>query len=194
MRFARWTLVCLSLALLPGCGTYSVLRPADTLEEGSFAFTNGVAANSLPEAVYVAQASVGLLDWLELDAQYEVYSALGQLRFGVLHSEEHGVALALSAGGGAASLWDSLDTTADVLDFGAITAGVTIGRRWAFFELYGGWKGLLLVPGAYFINTAKLGFLFTLFDHFLIGLEGGCTAHHSFFVLGEGAVHLGFKI
>jgi len=67
---------------LTGCGTYSLLRPADTLKRGELEMTAGAAFNTLPEMTLVGQAAFGLADWLELGAQYEMYSALGQLRFG----------------------------------------------------------------------------------------------------------------
>jgi hypothetical protein len=72
--------------------------------------------------------------------------------------------------------------------------GTAVGRKWDFFELYLGTKHLVLVPLGYVINTAKVGVRFTVWNHFIAGLEGGATFHHNFLVLGEGAVHLGFKL
>jgi len=169
-----------------------MLRPADTLKQGRFELTAGAAMNTLPEVTAVAQLAVGVFDWLELGAQYETYSALGQVRFGILSSEEHGFALALAVGGGAANLVENIDEENEPWDNGAVLAGITLGRRWDFFELYLGYKSLLLLPLQYSINSVKAGVRFTLFEVVVLGIEGGVTFHHAFLTLGEGAAHLGF--
>lgn len=169
-----------------GCGTYSLLRSADTLSKGQFEISAAITGNTLPEVLGAVQGAVGVTNWLELGAQYEVYSALAQVRFGVLSSEKHGVALALAAGGGFASAWTSAWRSQ-----GTVLGGFTIGRRWSYFELYLGDKCLFLIPDSYFINTGKLGVRFTLWKHLLLGAEAGATLHHGYLVVGEGALQLG---
>ncbi len=191
--FWRAALLC-ALAAGAGCGTYSLLRPADTLSAGHFELTGGCAVNTVPEAVPVAQAAVGLTDWLEVGAQYETYSALGQLRFGLLSSEKHGIAIALAAGGGFASVWEELGTDANYHQSGGPLAGLTIGRRFDWFEPYLGGKVLVLFDSGYTITSLRAGFRIILFDHLVLGVEGGATFHHNFLVVGEGTGHLGFKI
>ena len=193
-RLITFSSLALIWGILCNCGTYSMLRPADTLKQGEFEMTGGVAANSIPELVAVAQLGVGITDWLEFGAQYEVYSALGQLRFGLLNSADHGFALALAVGGGASSFLENLDDDRDAFDNGVILAGLTMGHRWDFFDLYLGCKSLFLLPLQYSINTVKLGAMFTFFDTLIFGLEGGATLHHGFWVAAEGAIHIGFKI
>jgi hypothetical protein len=180
--------------LVGGCGTYSLLRGADNLKQGQLEMTGGVALNSIPETVGVVQLAVGLTDSIELGAQYEQYSALGHLRYGLFNSEDHGIALALSLGGGASSIKFDLDEDLEALEQVAITAGLTLGRRWDWFELYLGYRSLFLVPDQYSINTVKMGARATLFDHLVVGIEGGATFHHNFMVLGEGAAHIGFVL
>lgn len=179
---------------LTGCGTYSLLRPADTLKRGELEMTAGAAFNTLPEMTLVGQAAFGLADWLELGAQYEMYSALGQLRFGLLSSEKHGLALSIAVGGGYATLLEAIDVESrDVRSAGPL-AGLTVGRRWDSFELYLGNKTLMLLPDAYFLNAVRAGVRYTIHQAIVLGLEAGVTFHHNFVVLGEGTAHVGFRI
>jgi hypothetical protein len=192
---ARLAVIAIALCAwtATGCGTYSLLRSADTLKKGQFEVSVAATGNTLPELLGAVQVAAGVTDWLELGAQYEVYSALAQARFGVLSSEKHGVALALAVGGGASSLWTSALSDPHHEFSPTATAGFTIGRRWDFFELYLGEKCLFLTPEKYFINTGKLGVRFTVWKHLLLGAEAGVTLHHDFLVLGEGALQLGVK-
>lgn len=116
------------------CGTYSHLRPADNLKAGGVELSAGLAASTVPEVVPVAQAAVGITSWMELEAQYEVYSALGELRFGILSTERNGVALAVGVGGGMASVWEDLGD--DTFRDGAVLGDVVFGKRWTNVELY----------------------------------------------------------
>lgn len=179
------------LLLLTACGTYSHLRPADNLRAGGVEVSAGVAMSSVPEVVPVVQAAVGVTDRVEIEGQYEVYSALAELRFGVLSTERHGVALAIGAGGGMASVWQDLGD--DSFRDGAVVGDVVFGKRWDAVELYLSDKAVVLVSTGYVINAVKAG-VRGRFHGVHLGLEGGVTTHHAFIALGEGTVYLGFGL
>jgi hypothetical protein len=181
------TLVLLTTA----CGTYSHLRPADNLRAGGVEISGGFAASTLPEVVPVVQAAVGITDWMELEAQYEVYSALGELRFELLGSERRPIALALGVGGGVASVWK--DVGDDHLRAGAVLGDLVLGKGFRHVDLYLANKTVVLVSVGYVINAVKAG-VRARWKGLHLGVEGGVTTHHSFFALGEGTVYLGFGL
>ena len=184
MRFAALLLLCCA------CGTYSHLRPADNLRSGRVEVSAGFAASTLPEVVPVVQGAVGITDWLELEAQYEVYSALGELRFGILRSETSAVALSVGVGGGMASVWQDLGGDDNFRD-GAVLGDVVVGKRWPAVEIYLADRAIVLLSTGYTINAVKAGVRFR-FRGAHLGLEGGVTTHHSFIALGEGTAFVGF--
>ncbi|OGQ87718.1 MAG: hypothetical protein A2289_24705 [Deltaproteobacteria bacterium RIFOXYA12_FULL_58_15] len=171
-----------------------MLRPADNLRAGQVELSGGAAFNSLPEAVFVGQANVGITDWLELGGQYEIYSAVGWTRFGLLNTDNHGIAVALTVGGGAAQIWDSLNTD-EWSDFeGAVFGGVTLGRHFGVIEPYVGYR-IFYFPGLETtIQTIKGGLRFTGWETVFLGVEGGATVHHALLTLGEGALVVGLKL
>jgi hypothetical protein len=194
----RLTLLLFACGLTASCGAYSILRPADNLKAGQAELAGGVSVNMWPLATFVGQGSVGITNWLELGGQYEVYSAEGWARFGLLRSEAHGVALALSAGGGA--VWN-----VDLADEGlhleeewepAILAGVTLGRRFGVIEPYLGWRCYYMPQVAYSLNAIKAGVRLTpvswSWGSWWLGLEGGATIYGTDFTIAEGAAVTGF--
>ncbi len=185
--------ISLLILSVSSCGTYSVLRPADNLRAGQVELSGGAAMNSLPETVFVGQANVGVTNWLELGAQYEMYSAAGWMRFGILNTDEHGFALALSGGGGAVSVWDKVDSE-ELHGFGrAVMGGVTIGRRIKILEPYVAYR-IFYLPGLVTsVQAIKGGLRLTGWNKFFLGLEGGATIHYGAVTVGEGAIALGIK-
>ena len=171
-----------------GCGTYSLLRPADLLKPRQVDLQVGSGFSQL-EVVPVDQLAIGVTKWLELNVHYETYSALAGVRFGLLNSKKHKFALSLSAGGGWFNVYNS-----KYIQGGGAYIGLTLGRRFKWFEPYLGYKGLVMMNiGGWWIHTAKLGVRFNIGKHFLLGLEGGVTTHHGFWTMAEGAGTIGLK-
>ena len=174
--------------LLCACGTYSHVRTADNLAGGHVELAGGLATNGLGEVVPVGAAAIGLTDWLELEGQYEVYSGFGELRAGLLSSEANGIAVALGAGVGGASVYAN-----DWAGGAAGVANLVIGRRWSRFELYAADRFLYLPDTGYTINSLRGGLRVGLGPVF-IGGEGGATLHQGVLWLGEGTLLLGVRL
>ncbi len=154
----------------------------------------GIAINSVPEAVPVGQAAIGIFDRLEIMGQYELYSALAGVRIGLLSSADNGIALALQLGGGMASIGSSLDAFSgdDTTMDPALLGGLVVGRRFGLHDIYISYRGLAVdteilgVQGIYLLNSVKAGGRLFAGRHLFLGIEGGATFHHDFFVVGEG--------
>jgi hypothetical protein len=199
---ARAAVALLLLALLASCGTYSLLRPADTLRAGQVELGAGVAVaagHGYSEAVGHARAHVGLTDWLELGAQYEEYTTFAEVRFGLLSSERHGIALALGAGAGVYTAWQwnvawdrPLTLTSNTAGLGEVS--LTLGRRWRWLEVYAGDRFFAIsADGSTWgtLNAVKAGVRFTLWRHLVLGLEGGATLHDRATWMGEWTLSVG---
>lgn len=91
------TLSLAALALSGACGTYSLVRPAETLPGGRVELSAGVAASQLGEANTVLHAAVGINDDIGIMAQNEVWNTFGEVRYGVLHEKPNGISLAVAA-------------------------------------------------------------------------------------------------
>jgi len=186
--------VCL---LLPSCGTYSVLRPADNLAEGRFEVQAGAAISTVPELLPVLKADVGITDWLEAGAQWEVYNALVGARIGLLKSETHGIALAIGVQAGLADIARLEKSSSQWSNRFVISPNVTIGRRFNKIELYLGTKALLAVSdfAGTEVFTAKLGLRWTANELGFITVEGGASAHRflgsGYLFVGEGSGSIG---
>ncbi|MFO0747800.1 MAG: hypothetical protein U1F43_19360 [Myxococcota bacterium] len=182
-------LAALAALAAPACGTYSHMRPADNLEAGRAEVSAGLAFNTLPEVLPVVSAAVGLTDRIELEGQYEVYSALAEVRFGVLTTKANDFALSLGVGGGYASLWVD-----EFVGHGAALADLALGRRFGeHVEVYLGHKLMWLGGGGYLLNATRAGVRVSWpWGH--VGVEGGATVHHSFLVVGEGTGYIGFHM
>ncbi len=193
---------------LSGCGTFSVVRPADTLKSGQFEASGGLTANHLGEFLFVGKGDFGITDWLEVGAHYEVYSYLIGLRAGLLHTDDHGFALALGLQTGRTLrllkvIFSSNDTSSE----GAFTVApsLTLGRRWDQFEPYLGMKVFLFpshmdIGGADFdyIFSGKIGFRFYPSEKIFLFFEGGPSIHKIFLgeqaTLAEGALGGGLQL
>lgn len=192
LRPAVVPILSLALALLLGCGTYSILRPPDTIDPGSAELNAGLAVNSIGEVIPVAQGAIGLADRIELVGQWEVYNAFAELRGQILDSDEHGVGLTVGAGGGVGFTALELvsDELEDVQNEGAATVSAVIGRKMKRLDLYLGNRTMWLVP-SYLVNTTKAGVRLKAGPYFRLILEGGMTIHHGWLVLGEGTLAIG---
>lgn len=196
----------LLIPLLTSCGTYSALRPADTLRQGQFEVLGGVSANSTLPIFPLGRASYGLRDGIEIGGQLESTSTLTDIRFGLLGSEEDGIALAvgLTVGlvdyGGYRS--DDFFSSRNIESERELTIGldVTVGRRIDNFDLYLGLKALPAIEqwephfGAY---TGKLGMRANFDRGLFFGVEAGVTANVASGAdlwLPEGALVAGVKL
>src|SRR5262249_48548071 len=145
------------------------------------------ATNGLGEVVPLGAAAIGVTDWLELEGQYEVYSALGEGRAALLNSEQHGIALAVGGGaGGASGHADDLAGSTGGL------GGVVIGRRFSRVDIYVADRFIYLVDG-YTINAIRGGGR-VAFGPIFVGAEGGATLHQGVLWLGEGTLILGVNL
>lgn len=189
-------ILCFGILLVTcGCGTFSSLRPADNLKQGDVEIVGGISGNTLPEVLPVGRLTVGITDWLEAGVQTEVYSNLADVRFGILTSEDHGIALSLGVQGGTVQHVTSGSSQAS----GAIGPTLCIGRRWDVFELYLGAKGLTnFDPQAILgLLSGRLGARFRLWQLGILGVEAGGTGHFwgGFSNgVGEATAYVGFSI
>jgi hypothetical protein len=193
----------LSLSLLlssMACGTFSSLRPADTLSEKEVEFTGAVAANHIGIVVPALRIDYGVSDRVEIGAQYEVYSYLVNARYGLLKSEEDGIGLALGLAAGEAffiSNFSSSFSDAVWRSSPVFAPTLTIGRKWDSFELYLGYKAFFGTSGNYEIGSLKLGTRFWVSKGLGLTLEGGTTHHRltnqSYLSLLEAAAGFAFR-
>ena len=164
-----WVLLVLVVC---ACGTYSTLRPADTLARHEIELTGGVAANSLGEVNPVGQVALGVVDRIELVGQYELSSALGLLRFGLLTSLRHGLALAVGLGGGTAYV-----AANDLNQYRPAAIGeLTLGHRLGRTDFYAGARFFLLFPD-YAVLSTRAGIRLPLGAKLRLILEGGAATH-----------------
>jgi hypothetical protein len=187
----RLFVLLLASVSVSACGTYSMLRPADTIPRGAFEVNAGLAANGLGEVLPVVQGAIGLADRLELVGQYEIYNGFGELRGQVLDSRQHGVGLTLGVGGGVGFTFaEALGEDEETVNDGAATASLVIGRELGSVDLYLGDRIMWLIP-SYAVNTTKLGVRINAGRYFRVIAEGGATIHNGGAVLAEGTVAIG---
>ncbi len=184
--------VLAAVFLSSGCGTYSMLRSADTLPEGRVELNAGIAANAFGEVIPVGQAAIGVHDRVELLAQWELWNAFAEARVGLLNSERDGIGLTVGVGGGAGStaLEETTDELLDIENDAVMTGSIAIGKRWDWFELTLGNRTMWLVPN-FWVNSTRVGLRFNAGPHFRFIIEGGATVHHGAFAVGEGTVGIG---
>jgi hypothetical protein len=199
-------LCLLTLTGLCSCGTFSSLRPADNLKQGEVEIVGGISANTLVEVLPVGRLTVGITDWLEAGVQTEVYSNLADVRFGILGSEENGIALSVGVQGGTVQHLTSVDysTSGGVRRVfsdasGAVGPTLCIGRRWDFFELYMGAKALSDFDNQAILAllSGRLGARFRVWQNGILGIEAGGSGHFwsgSGTGVGEATAYLGFSI
>jgi len=174
------------------CGTYSVLRSADTLPKGQVELNAGLAANGIGEVVPVGQVAVGVHDRVDVFAQWELWNAFAEARAAVFKSELDGIAVTIGIGGGVAStaLEEASDTLQGVENDAAMVGSVYIGRRFDWLDVYLANRTLWLVP-SFTLNSTKLGVRLNASEHFRFIIEGGATVHHGAFTLAEATVAIG---
>lgn len=185
-------IIVVACGLLAGCGTYSMLRSADTLPEGRGEINVGLAANGFGEVVPVGQAAVGLSDRFELIGHFEVWNAFVEGRAALFKSDRDGFALTLGLGAGAGStaLEEATDELLDIQNDAAVTGSVALGKQWSWLDVYLSNRTMWLVPNFY-VNTSRLGFRLKANRHLRLILEGGVTVHHGIFAVPEVSVALG---
>jgi hypothetical protein len=184
------------VAALAGCGTYSFVRPADTLPEGKVDLAAGLAVSQV-EANTILHAAVGVTDDVEILAQNEVWNSFVEARYGFLHSDENGLGLTVGAGAGYAvtlisALTSSSDDEYDSVDGSAATVSLALGKRWPSASVTLGHRTFWLTAG-YLASSTRLSLRWYIGERAGLLLEAGATAHmvvedlSGAFVIGEGA-------
>lgn len=185
MRFGRnFLCLCLILSGL-GCGTFSVFRPADTLEPAQIDISAGVSANQF-NAVPVFKLALGLPYALEIEAQYEVRAMYGSLRYGIFSSKTFPFALSLGGGYGTIPIYEGTPVgagqTPSITQRNALLLEAIAGVRLQDLDLYLGNRVFWQINAtdsftklAVFVN--KLGFRYKLNEIQYFGAEAGTTYH-----------------
>jgi hypothetical protein len=177
-------------ALASGCGTYSMVRSADTLPKHRVELAGGLATSGF-EVNTVAHAAYGITDRVEVLAQNEIWNTFGEVRYGILNSRRDPVGLAVGAGGGAAV---TLVSAVSGSSGAAATASVAVGRDFGRLTLTLGNREILMV-GGYLASATRLGARLRVAGGFGVLLEGGATVHTKLvlgtaIVIGEGTAGL----
>lgn len=187
-----------SLALLcAGCGTYSMVRPANTLPKGEVELAAGLAASQLGEVNTILHAAYGVSDRVEVLAQNEIWNSFVEVRYGILKQPESDVGLVVGAGGGFAVtvLSAVAEGDSETVEGGAGTVSLGVGRRWGNAELTLGNRTVIFGAG-FLASSTRLGLRFYAADHFGLMLEGGGTAHTATWAdgatIGIGEASVGF--
>jgi len=164
-----------------GCGTYSLMRPAETLPAGRVEVAVGAAASQLGEANTVLHGAVGITDDIEALAQNEVWNSFAEVRYGILHERPNGASLAVGVGGGRAitlvsAVGDALDS--DEADGAAAgTVSVSVGKQWDRIAVTIGNRTFIQANGNFFMSSSRAQVRLAATDHFGVLLEGGGTVH-----------------
>lgn len=199
-------LLMLSLTfLMPSCGVYSHLRPADTLKQGNVELSGGVSASYFGEVLPVFQAAVGATDWLEMYGHYEMRSGYGGMRLGLLKSEKHPIALSIGGHAGIINRFEDKEGGElfgyDYVNRFAYGPSISIGRKFKHLEPY-------LSAVVFFdqdglaLGSEKLGLRWYITPELIWGLELGSAQHAKLFsstttdglATFEGATFLSFLI
>ncbi|MBK9036534.1 MAG: hypothetical protein IPL61_35680 [Myxococcales bacterium] len=163
------------------CGTYSMVRPAETMPAGRVELTAGVAASRLGEVNTVLHAAVAITDDVEVLAQNEVWNSFAEVRYGILHTRRHGLALAVGAGAGRAiTLVSALGEELDLEDADGGAAGLVslaVGKQWAHLDLTLGNRTFVQTSGSFFMSSTRAVVRVIITPHVGVLLEGGGTVH-----------------
>ena len=168
-------------AMAAGCGTYSLVRPAETMRQGKVEVAAGLAVSGIGEANTIVHAAYAVTDDVEVLAQNEIWNTFGEVRYGILHERDDGLSLAVGAGGGQAvtlvsAVGDELD--ADDADSGAAgLVSVAVGKRLGPVDLTLGNRSFVQLGGGFIMSSTRLGGRFAIGEHFGLMLEGGATVH-----------------
>jgi hypothetical protein len=186
-----------AMALLGACGTYSLVRPAETMRAGKVELAAGLAASQLGEVNTILHAAVAITDDVEVDAQNEFLNSFAEVRYGILHHARHGLALAVGLGAGRAitlvsAVGDSLDGKSANAGLAGV-ASVSVGKRWGALDLTLG-NRTFVQTGDFFMSSTRLAARFAIGAHFGLMFEGGGTVHAPIrspdlaLFIGEGSV------
>jgi hypothetical protein len=159
-----------------GCGTYSMVRPAQTLPPGKVEIAAGLAASEL-EVNTVVHIAVGVADRVEILGQNEIWNTFGEVRVQVLRNAP--VDVVVGAGGGYAITFLSALTSSgdhDTVTGAAGTASIAIGRDWGSLALTLGNRSFFLASG-YLASSTRAGLRVKLGSHLGLLFEGGATVH-----------------
>lgn len=168
----------LALALLTGCGTYSMMRPADTLPAKHAEVAAGVATSQLGEANTILHAAYGITDRFEVLAQNEVWNSFVEVRYGILKTRPNGLALAVGLGAGRAVTFLSAVTSSgdhEHYDGAAGTGSVAVGRDFGRVALTLGNRTFLF--NGYLASSTRFGMRVLVAGPFGFELEAGATVH-----------------
>lgn len=189
-----------SLALLlAGCGTYSMVRPAQTLPKGEVELAAGLAASQLGEVNTILHGAYGITDRVELLAQNEIWNSFVELRYGILKQPDSDVGLVVGAGGGYAVTVLSAISEGDseTVEGSAGTVSLGVGRRWDNLELTLGNRTVIFGAG-YLASSTRLGLRLYAGRRSGFMLEAGGTAHTATWAdgatIGLGEASLGFFV
>ncbi len=169
------------LAVAGGCGTYSLVRPADTLRAGKAEVAAGLAAGGFGEINPILHGAVGVTDDVEVIGQTEVWNSFVEGRFGILHDRDNGLSLAVGVGAGrAVTLVSLLGDEVDSTDANGGAAGVvsaSVGKRLGPIELTFGNRTFVQTNGDFFMSSTRLAMRGAIGEHFGLMLEAGGTVH-----------------
>jgi hypothetical protein len=174
-------LVLGACAAAAGCGTYSLVRPADTLPQGKVELSAGLAASALGEVNTIVHAAYGVTDDIEVIAQNEIWNTFVEGRYGFLHERDDCWSLAVGLGGGQAvtlvsAIGDELDEdTADTGGAGLVS--VSVGKRLGPVDLTFGNRTFVQFDGGFLMSSTRLAARLPIGRHFGLMLEAGGTAH-----------------
>jgi len=168
------------LALASGCGTYSLVRSADTMPAGRVELSAGMAASALGEVNTIIHGAYAITDDVEVLAQNEVWNTFAEVRYGVLHSDKNGVGVTFGAGAGQAitlvsAIGEELDPE-DANNGAAALVSAWIGKRLGTVYLTLGNRTFFQFDG-YMMSSTRAAARLSLGDHFGLMAEGGGTAH-----------------
>jgi hypothetical protein len=176
---AAWVL------LFAGCGTYSMIRPANVLERGKVEIAGGLAVSQL-EANTVGHVAVGLGHYFEVLAQNEIWNTFAELRYQAI---EDSIDLSVGLGGGyATTLLATLTSSGsnENVQGAAATVSIAVGHTWGKrFSLTLGNRSFFLSEG-YLATSTRLGVRLRIVGPLGVLLEGGATYHAPLGSLGLG--------
>lgn len=164
-----------------GCGTYSMVRPAETMRAGRVEVAAGLAASAIGEVNTILHGAYAVTDDVEVVAQNEIWNTFVEVRYGLLHERDDGLSLAVGAGGGQAvtlvsAIGDEVDAD-DADGGGAVQASVAVGKRLGPIDLTLGNRTFVQVSGDFLMSSTRLGARGAIGDHFGLMVEGGGTVH-----------------
>lgn len=180
MHRLRFGALGLIFCAMGGCGVYSQLRPADTLDAGTVEVSGGFSANHYGEGQLVGQAAVGVTDRWELYGHYETRTGWAGTRFALLRSETSPVAVSMGFQLGSITRMENLGSFLDTEyhDTFAYGPSLTIGRRFKDVEPYLGYMAFF--GGDRFeVGSARLGLRVHMSPHFVLGVELGSAQHNT---------------